>query len=555
MFIFRWLQAQSSKTKIIVKYGSKIIFQKSTTDRINFEKVSIKDLNKISQSLLSITVQHSLHAHIVSLKIVGYETCVNSDAIKDQSIQFENLIFKNCLSNCITIISTYSWEKQFFKFKNLNFSLLNNYKNYFFQLISNNPDILLQNIHIENSITKGIFINPIFFGNSSKNNRIIINVFENFVRNLTGQFLFIKNSYNQFLSSIKFTRNIIENCKSFSSLIQLYDCDCLINENTFFNNSLNDNLLIIHSDMKNSLNIQNNTFYSNGIIGLSDRTKAIIYISAYNIKINRNIFYDYLSSIEITLFRLKTDVQLSDCSLNFWNAKKLDPSNRVWDGKIIGSKYAELELEPILYSFKDLGVSFSCGLNGWKEFKSSCYFFHYSSLSYKEAKYFCSSKFSDLISEDELSQEKLIRRYFPSLDYVQQNSHNLSVWFAVNEFKYNNTNRYEKIKPFICKRKSSICRKNCNYQGICSKRTCVCIGGWTGEDCSKFTCKNVNDCSNNGKCVGPNTCKCNPGYHGSTCSASFCSRYLSCNHCTNKAGCGWCDEKKSVFQELDLTRQ
>ena len=41
---------------------------------------------------------------------------------------------------------------------------------------------------------------------------------------------------------------------------------------------------------------------------------------------------------------------------------------------------------------------------------------------------------------------------------------------------------------------------------------CFCYPGWTGEDCSKFHCHDLHNCSGNGECMGPNVCKCYPGY-------------------------------------------
>lgn len=41
---------------------------------------------------------------------------------------------------------------------------------------------------------------------------------------------------------------------------------------------------------------------------------------------------------------------------------------------------------------------------------------------------------------------------------------------------------------------------------------CFCYQGWTGEDCSKFHCHDLHNCSGIGECMGPNVCKCYPGY-------------------------------------------
>lgn len=43
-----------------------------------------------------------------------------------------------------------------------------------------------------------------------------------------------------------------------------------------------------------------------------------------------------------------------------------------------------------------------------------------------------------------------------------------------------------------------------------------CFTGFTGTDCTQFTCPN--SCSGNGKCVGPNECKCEDSWAGPECS-------------------------------------
>ena len=72
------------------------------------------------------------------------------------------------------------------------------------------------------------------------------------------------------------------------------------------------------------------------------------------------------------------------------------------------------------------------------------------------------------------------------------------------------------------------CPNNCFHNGDCVGTTCFCYKGWTGHDCSNFTCRDVRDCSGRGECVGPNVCRCLPGlmvlkYYD--CNSSYCGFY------------------------------
>lgn len=83
------------------------------------------------------------------------------------------------------------------------------------------------------------------------------------------------------------------------------------------------------------------------------------------------------------------------------------------------------------------------------------------------------------------------------------------------------------LYSFICQRFSVIlCKNACFQRGSCSGEKCLCNEGWESEDCSIFNCNNVNNCSGNGVCTGPNQCKCDPGWTGRACSSSYCPRFV-----------------------------
>jgi hypothetical protein len=64
-----------------------------------------------------------------------------------------------------------------------------------------------------------------------------------------------------------------------------------------------------------------------------------------------------------------------------------------------------------------------------------------------------------------------------------------------------------------------------NRNGTCvSTDACVCLGGYTGNQCTAFSCfgtlsTNPGVCSGNGTCVIANTCACKTGYAGARCDA------------------------------------
>ena len=82
-----------------------------------------------------------------------------------------------------------------------------------------------------------------------------------------------------------------------------------------------------------------------------------------------------------------------------------------------------------------------------------------------------------------------------------------------NSFSYNGSCDYS-LHSFMCKKASNFrCNRLCKLtNGMCRNQKCICYEGWTGENCEQFVC--FNDCSDRGKCVGPNQCSCRQGWTG-----------------------------------------
>ncbi|EDQ89805.1 uncharacterized protein MONBRDRAFT_24936 [Monosiga brevicollis MX1] len=95
---------------------------------------------------------------------------------------------------------------------------------------------------------------------------------------------------------------------------------------------------------------------------------------------------------------------------------------------------------------------------------------------------------------------------------------------------------------------------NCSGHGTCSRpQMCTCDSGYTGTDCSNFTCTDVFGCNANnagGVCIGPNTCNCTESWESAYCTTPICRQSCEQGICVRPDQCqciqGWagnrCDE-------------
>ncbi|XP_035694471.1 protein bark beetle-like [Branchiostoma floridae] len=105
--------------------------------------------------------------------------------------------------------------------------------------------------------------------------------------------------------------------------------------------------------------------------------------------------------------------------------------------------------------------------------------------------------------------------------------------------------------PFFCKLPVARgCPNDCSHNGACLETTCYCDRGWSGSDCSRPNCQDLDDCGEFGVCVGPNVCRCRNGWQGRGCTVSYCSRFSTCKSCVQSVGCGWCDQTQSCESGL-----
>eukprot|EP01080_Neovahlkampfia_damariscottae_P003782 gene3782-6943_t len=82
---------------------------------------------------------------------------------------------------------------------------------------------------------------------------------------------------------------------------------------------------------------------------------------------------------------------------------------------------------------------------------------------------------------------------------------------------------------------------DCNNNGLCvGANDCSCFAGWQGQNCSVFNCNNVNNCSYpKGTCKGPNECQCTAQWSGSNCTNPVCFTKSSTdpNVCSQHGSC------------------
>ena len=96
---------------------------------------------------------------------------------------------------------------------------------------------------------------------------------------------------------------------------------------------------------------------------------------------------------------------------------------------------------------------------------------------------------------------------------------NVSILIFKYSKQYANLSRTSiEIENFILLQQNTFslgvkCPNSCFGNGICMGISCLCNTGWSGKDCSVYDCKDVNNCSGFGECVGPNQCKCRGGWH------------------------------------------
>ncbi|XP_019646646.1 PREDICTED: uncharacterized protein LOC109487118 [Branchiostoma belcheri] len=296
-----------------------------------------------------------------------------------------------------------------------------------------------------------------------------------------------------------------------------------VESNTFVNNSgrhviewKNRN---IHFDEQE---LSTNFIYDN--VPLVPGAKYTMVVSGRNAQIHGNVFTNPAFDAELATSTLTSSYPVNATS-NFWGFSSADLiSRRIRDGND-NEDWAEVLYDPWI---SVLPADGPCPL-GWKYIKhlSTCYMYHGGSQDWLGAAHSCKIQHA-VIARSFTGQELALIESMVRATEVNYASA-IPIW---KDRPNNMTNSTHECKihlpsdgsltmfadcgsfyPFVCKRPIvDDCPNACSHHGDCMGRTCICDRGWRGEDCSKATCNERNDCGEFGTCVGPNICRCRNGW-------------------------------------------
>ncbi|CAD5123389.1 DgyrCDS11743 [Dimorphilus gyrociliatus] len=444
---------------------------------------------------------------VIGIDNTDYEECRN----ENKQVQITDTTFSSISEESIQIINKEYGNSIKIILEKLNFNIG-----------FNSIDINVYNalILIRNSnLTSLDYLNLQF--NSDKRSKVIYTQNE-VISDISKHFIFkLENNGNGQVTSL-IEKSIFDIVLRSTTLISIRNTYLSLDNNLFeiVVNGPYEKTIINHQSPNYGLKITNCIFLTQSKIKIiSSRSRKILF--------NNNIV-EY-GTIDI---KLRMDEHLS-LQRNWWGTRKMNIITK----RIIhkeSDKNLRFALKPIFeFEPNSMYLSVGCPIK-WFEYRGYCFYYHLSPASYEVAYEFCDRQYSTLLTRKDLIENQQLSSW---IKYKHFNGFHINdIWTLNGRYKYKQT------ASWICKRKNSgICPFNCFKRGTCSRGVCHCHSGWEGTYCTKFTCKQIENCSNHGSCTGPNECKCNPGWHGPTCGQSKCSRYSTCYDCTRNSGCGWCD--------------
>ncbi|XP_022804999.1 uncharacterized protein LOC111342215 isoform X2 [Stylophora pistillata] len=339
----------------------------------------------------------------------------------------------------------------------------------------------------------------------------------------------------------------------------------IVQGNFFYNNV--GHYVFLYDNSQTSivgLRFVNNTLYKNGAQGLNVNYGATILCNGAA-EILGNVLQNPNNRYQISTTMRGSPITVNATS-NWWGESV---PNLIYSVILDKTTDYRLSMTIVFQPFVKLppqtAISVSCPPE-WIKDDEMCFMYKGGSFTFSDAKKYCESyggNLNTMISNEDKrlikhlrQRESLVRSaVLPSLWTISRRSLKESHGGYVQNSKVcpvvaasGNISQVHcaDLHPFVCVRRPVIhCPNSCFHNGDCIGATCFCHPGWTGEDCSKFHCHDLHNCSGNGQCMGPNVCKCYPGYLGIGCTFSFCGKYESCADCVTDPFCGWCDSSRS----------
>ncbi|XP_022808829.1 uncharacterized protein LOC111345812 [Stylophora pistillata] len=339
----------------------------------------------------------------------------------------------------------------------------------------------------------------------------------------------------------------------------------IVQGNFFYNNV--GHYVFLYDNSQTSivgLRFVNNTLYKNGAQGLNVNYGATILCNGAA-EILGNVLQNPNNRYQISTTMRGSPLTVN-ATLNWWGESV---PNLIYSVILDKNKDYRLSITVVFQPFVKLpsqkAISVSCPPE-WIKDDEMCYLYKGGSFTFLDAENYCGRYGGNLITMLSNEDKRLIE-YLRQKESLVRSSVLPSLWTVSRRFMRESHNGYDQhneicpvvaangnisqthcneLHPFVCVRRPVIhCPNSCFHNGDCIGAICFCYPGWTGEDCSKFDCHDLHDCSGNGECMGPNVCKCYPGYLGLGCTYSFCGKYKSCADCVTDPFCGWCDSSNS----------
>ncbi|XP_022809251.1 uncharacterized protein LOC111346215 [Stylophora pistillata] len=371
---------------------------------------------------------------------------------------------------------------------------------------------------------------------------------------------------NVVVSNNYFSRNLARDWDGKANSVCIITKLWAIVQGNFFYSNVGHYVLLYDNSQTNGVGLRfvNNTLYKNGARGFDVNYGATILCNG-TAEIHGNVFQNPSNRYQFSTTMRGSPVTVN-ATFNWWGEGEANFISALIMDKTTDYRLSiTVVFQPFVRLPPQTAISVSCPPE-WIKDDEMCFMYKGGSFTFSDAKKYCGSYGGNLITMLSNEDKRLIKHLRQKESLVRL-SVLPSLWTISRRFLKESHSGYvqnskvcpvvavsgniskvhcDEFHPFVCVRRPVIhCPNSCFHNGDCIGATCFCYPGWTGEDCSKFHCHDLHNCSGNGECMGPNVCKCYPGYLGLGCTYSFCGKYESCADCVTDPFCGWCDSSRS----------